>query len=168
MRARGELHVLPSAAHMRKARACDEGYPNCASEVAGLNGKAGQSRKKSRRIARAGAVVGGTVKMPKAPSEGEEMMALHIRVEKLPPPMREYRFHDARKWRIDFCWPAERIAVEVEGGIHSNGRHNRGAGFLADIEKYNELSLMGYTLLRFATEQVRDGSAIATLRRAFA
>ena len=100
------------------------------------------------------------------PSEGEELLALHIRAERLPAPVREFRFAGTRRWRVDFCWPEQRLAVEVEGGVWSGGRHNRGAGFLADIAKYNALTLAGYRLLRFATDQVRDGTAIATIKEA--
>jgi very-short-patch-repair endonuclease len=106
---------------------------------------------------------------PRPLSEGEELMALHIRAERLPAPEREHVFHPTRKWRFDFAWPAPyRIAVECEGGIHSGGRHVRASGFKADAEKYNEAALLGWRVLRFATEQVRDGTAIATLKRAFA
>lgn len=101
-------------------------------------------------------------------SEGEETLALHIRAEKLPEPVREYRFAPDRKWRFDFAWPDEKLAVEVEGGVWSGGRHTRGAGFLKDAEKYNRAALMGWRVLRFDTAQVRDGTAIAAVREALA
>jgi hypothetical protein len=56
------------------------------------------------------------VKIPRAPSEGEETLALHIRAERLPAPQREYAFTDARHWRTDFAWPDRKLAAEVEGG----------------------------------------------------
>lgn len=103
--------------------------------------------------------------MPR-PSEGEELMALHIRAEKLPAPQREYRFAEGRRWRFDFAWPGEKLAVEVEGGIFTSGRHTRGTGMLADMEKYNRAALLGWRVLRFFTDQVRDGTAIATIKEA--
>lgn len=108
-------------------------------------------------------------KVPAAKSEGEELMALHIRIEKLPSPEREFAFaRPERKWRFDFAWPApRRIAVEVEGGTRGNGRHVRHAGFVNDAEKYNTATILGWRVLRFTTDQVRDGTAIATLKRAF-
>lgn len=109
----------------------------------------------------------GAVK-PKLRSEGEETLALHIRAEKLPEPQREFVFAPPRKWRLDFAWPEQKLAVEVEGGIFSGGRHGRGAGLLADMEKYNAAALQGWRVLRFFTDQVRDGSAIAVLRGVFA
>jgi very-short-patch-repair endonuclease len=103
----------------------------------------------------------------RAASEGEELMALHIRAEKLPAPEREWRFHPTRMWRLDFCWPGRKLAVEVEGGVWSGGRHTRGAGFIKDAEKYNAAAMAGICVLRFTTDQVRDGTAIATLKEAF-
>lgn len=105
---------------------------------------------------------------PKLRSEGEETLALHIRAEKLPEPQREFVFAPPRKWRLDFAWPEQKLAVEVEGGIFSGGRHGRGAGLLADMEKYNAAALQGWRVLRFFTDQVRDGTAIATVKGALA
>jgi hypothetical protein len=42
-----------------------------------------------------------------------------------------------------------RVAVEVEGGAFSGGRHTRGMGFVADCEKYNVAALDGWLVLRF-------------------
>lgn len=60
----------------------------------------------------------------------------------------EYRFHPTRKWRFDFAWPRERVAVEVEGGVFSRGRHVRPSGFIADCEKYNAAAHDGWLVLR--------------------
>ena len=40
------------------------------------------------------------------------------------PPEREYRFHPIRRWRFDFAWPDQLIAVEVDG----NAWHTKGGG----------------------------------------
>lgn len=93
-------------------------------------------------------------------------MALHIRVNGLPEPEREYQFHPRRKWRFDFAWPEHRVALEVEGGIWSGGRHTTGAGFAADCEKYNEAALMGWTVIRVTGDHIDSGAAVDWLRRA--
>lgn len=66
----------------------------------------------------------------------------------LPPPEREYIFAPPRKWRFDFVWPRARLAVEVEGGVWSGGRHTRPQGFENDVEKYNTATVEGWRVLR--------------------
>lgn len=68
----------------------------------------------------------------------------------LPAPVAELHFHAARRWRFDYAWPEHRIALEVEGGVWSRGRHTTPAGFLADMEKYNAAAVLGWRVLRCA------------------
>lgn len=63
-------------------------------------------------------------------------------------PELEFRFDPTRRWRFDFAWPERKVALEVEGGAWTGGRHTRGKGFLADIEKYNRAACLGWVLLR--------------------
>ena len=107
-------------------------------------------------------------KPPAGASNIAELMALHISLElAIPEPEREYRFHQTRLWRCDFAWPEHRWALEVEGGIWTNGAHTRGKHFESDCAKYAELALAGYRLLRVTGDQIRRGEAIEWLRRAF-
>ena len=87
------------------------------------------------------------------------------RAEGWPVPEAEYRFHPFRKWRFDFAWPEQKVAVEIEGGIWTRGRHTRGAGYLGDLEKYNEAQLLGWIVLRCTPSQLRT-KGIALLQRA--
>ncbi|GAJ77628.1 hypothetical protein JCM18905_3519 [Vibrio sp. JCM 18905] len=82
-------------------------------------------------------------------SQLEKLLLQHIRALKLEVPMSEYRFHETRRWRFDFAYPDQLLAIEVEGGTWSNGRHNRAKGYEADCEKYNMAALRGWTVLRF-------------------
>jgi len=79
---------------------------------------------------------------------------------------REHVFHPTRKWRFDFAWPGEHLALEVEGGTHTNGRHVRGTGYEADCRKYAEAVLGGWSVLRATADQVRSGVAVAWVMRA--
>lgn len=72
----------------------------------------------------------------------------------------EFQFHPKRKWRFDFCWPSSKLAIEVEGGTHSGGRHTRGEGYAQDCEKYNTASAMGWTMFRFTGDMIKSGKAI--------
>lgn len=66
----------------------------------------------------------------------------------------EYKFHPDRKWRFDYANPDIKIAVEKEGGVWLVGRHNRGKGFLNDMEKYNEAILLGWKVLRYPPDKI--------------
>lgn len=68
---------------------------------------------------------------------------------------REYKFIPNRRFRADFFIPAINCLVEIEGGVWSNGRHNRGDGYIKDCDKYNLATLHGYRLLRFTTEHIK-------------
>jgi len=97
----------------------------------------------------------------------EVLFAQQLQLAGLPAPEREFKFHSERKWRMDFAWPDISLAVEVEGGIWNYGRHNRPQGFIADTEKYNAASVMGWTLLRFTGAQIRTGCALKQVQDAF-
>lgn len=63
-------------------------------------------------------------------------------------PEREFRFHPVRKWRFDFAYPVLKIALEVEGGIWTGGRHVNPLGYSKDAEKYNMATKMGWKVYR--------------------
>lgn len=89
----------------------------------------------------------------------------------IPDPVKEYMFAwqaIRRKWRLDLSWPAEKICVEIEGGIHMRGRHLRPDGFLRDMQKYNQLALWGWCLVRVTYDMIADGSALTLVQEAFA
>jgi len=106
------------------------------------------------------------MKKKKPISELEELMAFHLKASGLPPPEREHGFHSTRLWRFDFAWPEQCVALEVEGGVRSNGRHTRGSGFEADCEKYNEAGLLGWTVFRVTGAMVHSGQALQMIERA--
>ena len=84
----------------------------------------------------------------------------------LPIPEREYRFHRRRRWRWDYAWPNRLIALEIQGGVWTKGRHTRGKGYIADLEKLNEGQLLGWTVLWVTPEQMADGTALRLVERA--
>ena len=92
-----------------------------------------------------------------------DLLVLQCRALGLPEPVLELRFHPPRKWRIDAAFPAHWLAVEIEGGAWVNGRHTRSSGYLADIEKYNQMALDGWFLLRFTPQQVENGEAVQAI-----
>jgi very-short-patch-repair endonuclease len=78
----------------------------------------------------------------------------------LPVPTPELRFAPPRRWRFDFAFEPQKVAVEIEGGAFSRGRHTRGVGFVNDLEKYNHAVALGWKVLRVTPSQVKDGTAL--------
>lgn len=68
--------------------------------------------------------------------------------------IREYKFHPTRKWRFDYAIVELKIAIEVEGGVWTGGRHTSSTGFISDIEKYNNATLLGWSLLRTTPDKL--------------
>lgn len=84
-----------------------------------------------------------------------------------PDPTTELLFHPKRKWRFDYAWEEQKLALEVHGGIHSGGRHTRGRGFVEDRAKMNEATLLGWTVLEVTPEHIKSGQLRAWLLAAF-
>ena len=89
-----------------------------------------------------------------------------LRQHRLPQPVTEFRFDPARRWRFDYAWVDARLALEVEGGVWTHGRHTRGAGFLADIEKYNRATILGWRLLRTTPDALLTRDTVDLIRAA--
>lgn len=115
-------------------------------------------------------------------SKAEEELNLHLQAEGIQF-VREHRFGaeaaggpgkglrkrlaDAglKDWRFDFAMPDQMLAVEVEGGGWSQGRHTRGKGFAEDLLKYDSAMRLGWVVYRCSPEMVRSGRAITTIKK---
>lgn len=110
-------------------------------------------------------------------SKLEELLSMQMQLLKIDAPVAEYRFvrdivghgvgirsriasSGLGDWRFDFAWVDRKIAVEVEGGTWSGGRHTRGSGFEEDCRKYNAATMHGWTVYRFTGSQVKSGEAV--------
>jgi very-short-patch-repair endonuclease len=93
----------------------------------------------------------------------EEMLAAHMQWFQVAGFEREYAFDAARKWRIDFAWPAQRLAVEVQGAVHRTRER-----FAADFEKIQALTLSGWRYLPLSSEDIRAGRAVSLICAALA
>lgn len=100
------------------------------------------------------------------PIDYAEALLFQFQLAGLPEPQREFLFHRKRKWRFDLAWPDLLIAVEIEGGIWTGGRHVRGEGYEADCEKYNEAQLDGWMVLRFTPGMIKRGKAAVLIEKA--
>lgn len=92
----------------------------------------------------------------------------------------EQKFHLKRKWRFDFILTCPiqaaessglgdvvpRVALEVEGGVWTGGRHTRGSGFKKDMEKYNEAAALGWRIIRVTPDDLCTMDTIELIKRA--
>ncbi len=72
-------------------------------------------------------------------------------------PINEHLFAKSmkRRWRFDRCWIDNKLAVEIEGGIYSGGRHVRGKGFEEDCKKYNSAVVLGWRVLKVTSGMMK-------------
>lgn len=112
----------------------------------------------------------------------EESKALFLatcKAHSLPAPFPEFRFCNSRKWRFDYAWPGAmqnpsdpsdwldcNVALEIQGGLYTRGRHTQGAALVKEYEKLNEAQIMGWKVLLVTPKQVETGEAFALVRRA--
>lgn len=111
-------------------------------------------------------------------SQYEVQLARLMELAGLVTPVEQFMF--AREWgrlyRWDFAWPAQQLAVEVDGGRFM-GRGGRGAvmsrtaplgyhGSVDDNRKRNLANLLGWKLLIYSPEQIRSGEAITEIKLA--
>lgn len=78
--------------------------------------------------------------------------------------VREYKFHPVRRWRFDYAIPACKVAVEVEGGVWTGGRHVSPKGFLGDMKKYNTAAVMGWKVLRCTPKELNTARMVEMIR----
>ena len=107
---------------------------------------------------------GSSVPAPGSRLEAE--FALLLRAHKLPEPIREYRILRDRMYRWDFCWPEQKVAVEIQGGRWVKSGHSSGTGIERDARKNNLAQLQGWLCMVFVDEHLRDGSALAWTKQA--
>lgn len=78
--------------------------------------------------------------------------------------VKEHKFHPTRRWRFDYAIPAYKIAIEVEGGVWTGGRHTSPKGFLNDMTKYNAATVMGWRVLRTIPDELYSNATLNMIR----
>lgn len=114
---------------------------------------------------------------PQLDSGLEFMLLLDMIAAGIPTPTFRFYFAKPRRYRSDFAWPAERVLVEVEGGItpyydrntgklRDRGRHLTISGFAEDCRKYNLAAMQGWRVLRFTPSMIEAGEAVPVIKQA--
>lgn len=82
-------------------------------------------------------------------------------------PVLEHRFHPERKFRFDFAWVDLKVALEIEGGIWTRGRHVRPIGYQNDLIKYNLAAYNGWFVFRHIPQWINNKKTINELIKYF-
>jgi very-short-patch-repair endonuclease len=98
-----------------------------------------------------------------------DAVLVHLLAEQgLPSPVREHQFDEKRKYRFDYAFLDQKIALEVEGGRwRPHGAHNTGSAIARDCAKYNEAQLQGWMVLRVFPETLHTEETVLLVKRAF-
>jgi hypothetical protein len=78
----------------------------------------------------------------------------------------EYRFHPVRRWRFDWAFPDQKIAIEWEGITSFKSGHLTLGGYTANCEKYNWAAILGWKVIR-VTALMEQNQVIAMIMAAF-
>lgn len=84
----------------------------------------------------------------------------------IPAPTPEHQFAPPRRWRMDWAWLEQRVYLEMQGGIWTNGGHNRGSGYVRDMEKFNAAAVAGWRLLLVVPEDLFTEATAQLIRNA--
>jgi hypothetical protein len=100
--------------------------------------------------------------------DSEPEMKLYTRLQHtgLPLGVGQHRFVPGRMYRFDRAWVDQRVAVEVQGGIWTGGRHARGSGIAAECVKLSIAAALGWRVLPVTVEMIESGQAVELIRQA--
>ena len=97
----------------------------------------------------------------------------------LPDPVPEHRVLSTRRFRFDYAWPEEMVALEIEGGFFGTGRrcpvcrqlprsgHSSVKRLKDDADKYSWAAAIGWTIIRRWPDALLTDETRAMLRAAF-
>jgi hypothetical protein len=91
-----------------------------------------------------------------------------ISLAALPAPRGEFLFARPRRWRFDFCWQSQMVALEYQGGTYfaDKSGHSTIKGIENDYRKFSEASIRGWTLILVTAKMVETGEALQFIERA--
>lgn len=122
---------------------------NARKQLAALVAEARRSKRKRPKIRGLNSASHGSVL--------EERFALIWKsITNAPGLSREFKFMQARRWRLDFAHPGSRTGIEIDGGTYSRRRsaHKGGAGGTRDRVKRNEARLLGWRVFELDCKMV--------------
>jgi plasmid replication initiation protein len=84
----------------------------------------------------------------------------------IPPPIREYHLED--RWVCDFIWITDKalVMLSIDYGKNKDGKFIDSIKYQQDIEKQNEASIRGYTVIRASKAHMISGQMVEWLKKA--
>jgi very-short-patch-repair endonuclease len=71
-----------------------------------------------------------------------------------------------RKFEFDRVWREQRVAVEVQGGVHARMGHSTGVGIERDCEKLSLAAAHGWRVIPVTEKQIKSGQAVQWIAQA--
>ena len=103
--------------------------------------------------------------------EGQFLKLWSVFAADKPQPVRQFIFHETRKWRFDFAWPQYKVAVEIDGGVYQTKAtgHRSISGVVSQMEKLNLAQIAGWKVLRFHANDLdqKPEHTVRTVESAF-
>jgi very-short-patch-repair endonuclease len=81
-------------------------------------------------------------------------------------PVKEHMGIPGRKYRFDYAWLTEKVAVEIQGGVYTKHAHGSVTGILAGYRKANECAKFGWRVLYFTPAEMKSTDTIKTIKAA--
>jgi len=103
---------------------------------------------------------------PGVDSELEYMLFARLVRAGLPTGVGQHPVVTGRQFRFDRAWPEHMVAVEVQGGVWTNGAHSRGSGVQRDCLKLSMAAAVGWRVLPVTREMIESGSAVELIAQA--
>jgi very-short-patch-repair endonuclease len=81
-------------------------------------------------------------------------------------PVKEHMGIPGRKYRFDYAWLTEKVAVEIQGGVYTKHAHGSITGILAGYRKANECAKYGWRVLYFTPAEMKLTDTVKTIKAA--
>jgi len=97
--------------------------------------------------------------LPEMDSKLEQEFYLLLKKHNFPLPKTQHTFTKERKWRLDFAWVMQKIAVEIQG--YGPG-HTSYQGMHSDYEKHNTALALNWKLYYFMSKDIQEPNDMLT------
>lgn len=71
-----------------------------------------------------------------------------------PPLSPQHRFDADRRWKLDYAQVESKVAIEIHGGIYTQGRHTQGSGFREDRRKMTAAQEAGFIVYELTPRDI--------------